>query len=60
MKDKATAIAIALVVVLLMPVIASLTWLVIGGALGYVLWNRSKFTKLWADVKDVISPTQPK
>jgi len=54
MKDKATAITIVVAILALVPVMATIAWLVLGGVIGYAFWHRKRFEKFVTDLKDVI------
>lgn len=54
MKDKAMAIFAVLAVLVIIPIMTSIAGLALAVIAGYVLWNRERVMKTWADVKEVI------
>lgn len=55
MQDKLIAVSVVSIIIILIPVLASLVWILLAGLIGYLLWNRKRLEKIVADLKDILS-----
>lgn len=55
MQDKLIAVSVVSIIIILIPVLASLVWILLAGLIGYLLWNRKRLERIVADLKDILS-----